>query len=155
MTEQEKRQKVIKGLECCTKKVCIYKDTEKQCPYWELCGEYEDSFEDCTTALSKDAIALLKSQEPRVMTMDEVVAAKQGTTVWLEDCDKHDVIVGLLRDVWITTNEIHSVAVLLHFVVVRGQLVDIVTALAEGYGIRWRCWTSWPDEKAREETPWN
>lgn len=64
MTDQEKREKVIKGLKCCTKKVCIYKDTEKECPYSELCGEYEDSFEDCTTALSKDAIALLKEQEP-------------------------------------------------------------------------------------------
>lgn len=61
------REKVIDGLECCTKKVCvcIYKDTEKKCPYWELCGEYEDSFEDCTTALSKDALALLKAQEPK------------------------------------------------------------------------------------------
>ena len=60
MTEQEKKEKVIKALECCTKKVCIYKDTEKKCPYWELCGEYENSFEDCTTALSKDALDLLK-----------------------------------------------------------------------------------------------
>lgn len=58
------RDKVIKALECCTKKICIYKDTEKECPYWELCGEYEDAFEDCTTALAKDAIALLKAQEP-------------------------------------------------------------------------------------------
>ena len=59
----DKREKVIKGLECCTKKACIYKDTEKECPYSELCGEYEDSFEDCTTALAKDALALLKAQE--------------------------------------------------------------------------------------------
>lgn len=57
-------EKVIKGLECCTKKLCIYKDTEKECPYSELCGDYEVAFEDCTTALSKDAIALLKAQEP-------------------------------------------------------------------------------------------
>ena len=60
----DKLEKVIKGLECCTKKVCIYKDTEKEGPYSELCGEYEDSFEDCTTALSKDALVLLKAQEP-------------------------------------------------------------------------------------------
>jgi hypothetical protein len=64
-------EKVIKGLECCTKKVCIYIDTEKECPYCELCGEYEDAFENCTTALAKDAIALLKAQEPRVMTLEE------------------------------------------------------------------------------------
>lgn len=58
------REKVIKGLECCQKKVCIYKDTEKDCPYWEQCGEYEEAFEDCTSALAKDALALLKAQEP-------------------------------------------------------------------------------------------
>lgn len=60
----DKREKVIRGLECCEKKVCIFKDTEKECPYWELCGEYESAFEDCTTALAKDALALLKAQEP-------------------------------------------------------------------------------------------
>lgn len=60
------REKVIKGLECCKKKVCIFKDTEKECPYWELCGEYEGAFEDCTTALAKDAFAMLQAQEPRV-----------------------------------------------------------------------------------------
>ena len=50
MTEQEKRENTIKGLECCTKKLCIYKDTEKECPYFEMRDEY---FEDCTTALAR------------------------------------------------------------------------------------------------------
>ena len=59
------QEKVIKGLECCTKKLCIYKATEKECPYWELSGAYEDAFEDCTTEMAKDALALLKAQEPR------------------------------------------------------------------------------------------
>lgn len=72
MTEQEKRDKVIKALECCTKKVCCYNDIEKECPYWELCGEYEEAFEDCTTALAKDALVLLKAQEPMVMVGAEL-----------------------------------------------------------------------------------
>lgn len=63
MNNVEMREKVIKGLECCTKKVCIFKDTMKECPYWELCGEYEGAFEDCTSALAKDVLALLKVQE--------------------------------------------------------------------------------------------
>lgn len=73
MTE---REKVIKGLECCEKKVCIFRDTEKDCPYWELCGEYDDAFKDCTTALAKDAIALLKAQEPR--NVSDVFVAHEG-----------------------------------------------------------------------------
>ena len=60
-TKKTDREKVIKGLECCTKKPCIYEDTKKECPYWEMCDEY---FEDCTKALAKDALALLKAQEP-------------------------------------------------------------------------------------------
>ena len=58
------REKVIKGLVCCCqRKVCIYDDTLKECPYWELCGKHEDAFEDCTSALAQDAIALLKAQD--------------------------------------------------------------------------------------------
>lgn len=60
------KEKVIKGLECCQKKLCLYVATLKECPYLELRGEYEDAFEDCTSALAKDALALLKAQEPRV-----------------------------------------------------------------------------------------
>ena len=58
------QEDIIKALECCAKKVCIYKDTLKECPYHELCDEF---FEDCTTALAKDAIALVKAQEPNPM----------------------------------------------------------------------------------------
>ena len=64
MNDVEMREKVIKGLECCTKKVCIFKNTLKECPYWELCGEYEGAFEDCTSALAKDALSMLKAQAP-------------------------------------------------------------------------------------------
>ena len=60
----DKLEKVTNGLECCQKKVCIYDDTLKECPYWELCGRHEDAFEDCTKVLAKDALALIKAQEP-------------------------------------------------------------------------------------------
>lgn len=71
-----KRNEVILGLECCAKKVCIYKDTEKECPYWKLCGEYESAFEDCTTALAKDAIAFVKAQEPNPIPGTELTDAE-------------------------------------------------------------------------------
>ena len=58
MTEQEKREKVIKGLECCDG----YCDEDTGCPYFES----EEGFE-CVERLTKDAIDLLKAQEPRVM----------------------------------------------------------------------------------------
>lgn len=87
------------------------------------------------------------------MTLEEVVALPDGSIVWLEDNDKPDVIVGLLRDVLITAND--RIVIVIHFVTVRNQLLEVVTAMANDYGIRWRCWTSRPDEKRRAETSWS
>ena len=42
------RNEVIRGLECCAKKVCIYKDTMKECPYHEMCDEF---FEDRVSSM--------------------------------------------------------------------------------------------------------
>ena len=137
MTEQEKMEKVIKGLECCTKKACIYKDTEKECPYSELCGEYEDSFEDCTTALSKDALALLKVQEPRVMTSAEV-----ETWLMIDRVDRAPIVVEV-RDrfiAWIVGDEYYD--------------LPECNLSGEFYNKTWRCWTSCPDQATREAIPW-
>lgn len=54
MTEQEKREKVIKGLECC--KIPFTKCYNGGCPYFENDG--------CKARLKSDALALLKAQEP-------------------------------------------------------------------------------------------
>lgn len=54
MTEQEKRERVIEGLEYCNGEgLCV----GKKCPY------YEDEM--CIETLHSDALALLKAQEPR------------------------------------------------------------------------------------------
>ena len=52
------REKVIKGLECCTNNgvVCF-----SDCPY---CKEFTMADGRCITALQADALALLKEQEP-------------------------------------------------------------------------------------------
>lgn len=60
MTERE-REKVIKGLECCTNPTmepCLH-----SCPYQEL-YDPKNGFKNCMSALLPDAIALLKKQEP-------------------------------------------------------------------------------------------
>ena len=53
MTEQEKREKVIKGLECCG--YTNFMDKCQECPY---------DGKDCFHRLKTDALALLKAQEP-------------------------------------------------------------------------------------------
>ena len=59
------REKVIKALEICEKKDCVL------CPYTDWCGEYDDSYYDCTKLLAKDALALLKEQEERIKKWEE------------------------------------------------------------------------------------
>ena len=84
---------------------------------------------------------------PRVMTLDEVITAKPGTVVWLEDNDKPDVIGGLLEKVFICTKVVD-------FLVVNEEVNNSVTADLEEYGARWRCWTSKPNQAEMEARPW-
>lgn len=57
------REKVIKGLECC----CIHVNcaADGGCPY------RSETHENCLDTAIKDALALLKAQEPRVMTLED------------------------------------------------------------------------------------
>lgn len=60
MTDREKdREKVIKGLEHCANGIC------NECPYIYDCWTIE-----CNPA-ARDALALLKSQEPRLVTYED------------------------------------------------------------------------------------
>ena len=58
------REKVIKGLECCDNDDC------DNCPYFRSC--VENDFGTCRATLHRDALVLLKAQEPRVMTLEEL-----------------------------------------------------------------------------------
>lgn len=100
--------------------------------------------------------ALERLAVPRVMPLEEVAALPEGSVVWLEDCDKPDVIAGIVMDELITTRELGSVVVLIYFVVVRGSgLIERVAASAADYKVRWRCWTSRPTDEQREAEAWN
>ena len=91
----------------------------------------------------EQVVSALKSQGPRVLTLEEVIESEVGAVVWLEDIDKPTVIAGLVYRVFTG------------MMVVDFQCVArTVTAGFYDYGKRWRCWTSRPDEKTRAETPW-
>ena len=128
------REKVIKGLECCNE----FMTCKANCPYRN---------DGCREILSRDAIALLKAQQARVMTLSGVRNLKQNTPVWLEDVDKKDVIGALfMRD--------YSGTKCVDFAIVRDWEHERITADYMDYGIRWRVWTSRPDQATREAIPW-
>ena len=107
------RDEIIKGLEHCANGIC------NECPYIYDCWTTE-----CNPA-ARDALALLKAQEPRVMTLDE---AKSAYVVEYRS--------GKMREVG-------------------SALLDLnVDPLNAEYGKIYRVWTSRPTDEQREAIPW-
>lgn len=68
------REKVIKGLECCTKgSGCI-----SDCPYFKKVPMTDGV---CITMVQADALALLKEQEPVPVPEDKINKCECGKTV--------------------------------------------------------------------------
>jgi len=134
------REKVIKGLKCCAGDDVNLCDN---CPYL---GCSTDRY--CFGNMAADALALLKAQEPRVLTLEDLWALKFNETVILEQKIPSLLIPAIVRD-----NIKHDDAL---------EVLQVVTASTNGtanadyeyYGQTWRCWTGRPTEEQREVTPW-
>lgn len=101
-------------------------------------------------AARDDFIELCRqSDEPRVMTLDEVLRLKFDDVVFFEMSVAGVVISAIVIDVieHMPDGDIG----LIQF---RHIQEPTNNADLEYYGKTWRCWTSRPDEKRREETPW-
>lgn len=128
MTEQEKREKVIKGLECCVDEIGI---SHAGCPYYTDGNKNCEGSEPFPTPLLRDALELLKAQEPRVLTLDEYKAMaekprNEKPPVWEELRDSDSSEWG-----WALPQQAY-----------------------DGYGIVWRAWTYKPTEEQREAVKW-
>lgn len=120
---------VISGLECCTTGDL---GNCKECPYGiKACNE-----------LLKDAISLLKAQQPRVMTLEEVRLLGKDDIVWYERKgvfgQPRPRVVEFVFDDHITFTD-----------------GGVWSFSADGYGERWRLWTSRPTDEQREAMKWN
>ena len=131
MTEQEKRKKVIRGLEW-----CLFKTGCNGCPYRNDCDD--------GTNMEKDALALLQAQEPRVMTLEEVKASK-GNDIYLELSSCPD------DTPYITAATLDGVGK--YGVSFYHTVCNFCNYGRRAYG--WRCWTSRPTDAQREAIPWN
>lgn len=127
MTDAEKREKVISGLELCLEglsDICQYKDS--------------DAPGGCRDELMHDALVLLKAQEPCVMKVGDV-----RSWVNSDRTAREPVIIEMRNGVcaWIVDD------------VVR-ELKGAEDLTSELYGKTWRCWTSRPSDGQRKEIPW-
>lgn len=135
------REKVIEGLERCD----LYGYcADKQCPYYEnvLCHEL----------LRSDALSLLKAQEPRVLTLEEVKGMKYLTVCAIEQRSK---VIKIIKNTFnaeyggiITLGTENFLDFGLYGNTNRFRRTEA------GYGKTWRCWTSRPSDSERENTPW-
>lgn len=133
MTDQEKREKVIKGPEC-----CLGSDSCAKCNFFE----YKM---DCSWHLKYEALELLKEQEPRVMTLEDVRQFVYGSPYIIETNlpgDEPRLMWGLYSHQGIGGN--------FDFAITDGRkrLFDV------DYGTIWRCWTSRPTDEQRRAVKW-
>ena len=132
--ELEMRERTIKGMECCA----VGAECD-HCPYSPMNKSW---FEGCYQ-MHADALALLKAQEPRVMTLEEVLSLNRGDYVCLEDIDKSEVLSGLFDEAWAYSECITFVLIT--------KTIDV---FSNEYNVRWRCWTSRPTDEQREAVKW-
>ena len=92
-----------------------------------------------------EIIALLKAQEPRVMTLEEMQknASIRDGAVWLE------AGAGLMPAFMEFATKDITFFVAVPLTGYRQFFEN------DWYGKTWRCWTIRPDEKRRVETPWD
>ena len=127
MIDAEMREKVIRGLECCSQQrggpeLC------EQCPY-------DNEPFPCGNALLQDALALLREQEPRVMTREEVIQSNDWIWYQLKNTHCGWTISVDCDGKWI-------------------EWEDSTTDQRCKYGKKWRCWTARPSEQQMRDTKW-
>lgn len=128
------REKVIGSLETAVKNFERYSGDEYG---------HEYDYARVEVDVLEDALALLKAQEPRVMTVEEVKAFEWDYCYLEQERQpgkEYRMIMGDYALTCITWPCITSMRI---------EYGD------SSYGVKWRCWTSRPDEKRRAETPWN
>lgn len=135
------REKVIKGLECCNSP-----NRHVDCPY-----DGARHYNSCTYRLLSDALALLREQEPRLMTLEEVIKHYSLPPVFVDDLGAQEDYLEDIAPLYFDFPEADSFAVHWRgYHSVRKYLDDWKAS----YGEKWRCWTGRPTDEQREAVKW-
>ena len=135
MTDQEKREKVIKELGNCIE---------------YFASKVEGAMFDEWLEESRKAIALLKAQEPRVLTLEDILKLRFNDVVYFEMAISSVAIPAIVIDVIEHMPDGEIGLLQLRHIQQPTNNADL-----EYYGKTWRCWTSRPTDEQREATPWN
>lgn len=127
------REKVIRGLEACAQNMRLMQCVD--CPYHTNKAR-------CITTLMRDASDLLKEQEPRVMTLEELltypVKWEFNTPPYL--CTEEKDATRMWWRTWRDTYQ---------------SITCVGTMGSNNYGKEWRVWTLQPIDKQRKAVKWD
>lgn len=97
--------------------------------------------------IMRKAHEMLKAQEPRVMTLDEVIQSEGA--FWLEYIEEDSDYLCCWGYAFFSCASQNVIEL-----IVRDGYRPLYSFIRSEYGVRWRCWTSRPDKKVRTDTPW-
>ena len=129
------REKVIYSIERCT---CHVPDACRDCAY-----DAGHPYNECVEMMLKDALSLLKAQEPRVMAWEELSALSFDTPVFIEENSGE-----CGWNVFCYIDEENDVCFC-------GFKASADYYDLEEYGESWRCWTSRPTDEQRKAVKWD
>ncbi len=103
--------------------------------------------------LLQDALALLKAQQPRLLTLEEVIAHYSLPPVFPDDFGMQEDYYEDIQPLYFEFPHDKEDSWIVHW---RGhaQVSRYLDEWRHSYNKKWRCWTSRPDEKVRAETAW-
>ena len=127
------RDKVFKGLTCCRNGFCF------ACPY----NDGVENNVECKQKWADDALELLKEQEPRVMTLEEI---KEGEPYRL-GVGKEFVTLPVIC--------IHRYDDAQKPYITFVWKCGTFSWMSEDYGKIWRCWSAKPTDEQRKAVAWN
>lgn len=146
------KEKVIIGLEVCLKNT-DQQDCPTDCPYLSDCSKYEDRV--IFQPLMRDALALLKEQAPRVMTLEEALVDNNNSIeispyVFVEIKGRNDIFIGSVHDD--IYGDYHSDDIKVR--VYRIWMSDSKTYSKADYMKTVRFWNRKPTDEQRLEVKW-
>ena len=146
MTKQEKRENIIRALENCNAP-----EKCRDCS-WDECEKPDCKHSAYPDGLIAHALALLKAQEPRVITWRDVIgAAIECKPLFIEVKDYEYKEPG--DDRWAMVTQ-YKDSITNGMIRAMSSYVTSEILFADDYGKTWRCWTSAPTDEQREATPW-
>ena len=140
------REKLIRGLELCAYDPDPGQELKEirscpECPYYRA---------GCSPQLIRDALALLREQEPRVMTLGDI-RRDHDRVLWIECDDSKTQSIGQYCG-QVCWHDRH-IGKWERFVII-GFANDYLHRETEMYGKTWRCWSAKPTPEQMRDTKW-